>query len=74
MFKTLHEKDVEFDLLIQLQTDSHRMPIENAAVRWPVKLSPFIPAATIHIPKQKFDSEAQFEFAKQLRAPLLIHG
>lgn len=66
MVKTLSEKDVEFDFLVQLQTDAHRMPIENAAVRWPEKLSPFIPAATIHIPKQKFDSPAQFEFGKRL--------
>jgi hypothetical protein len=66
MVKTLNEKDVEFDFLVQVQTDPHRMPIENAAVRWPEKLSPFIPAATIHIPKQKFDSPAQFEFAKKM--------
>jgi hypothetical protein len=67
MIKTLNRKDVEFDLLIQLQTDPFLMPIENAAVRWPEKLSPFIPAATVHIPQQKFDSEAQFAFAKRLK-------
>lgn len=66
MVETLSEQDVEFDLLVQLQTDPHRMPIENAAVRWPEKLSPYIPAATIHIPKQTFNSTAQFEFNKQL--------
>lgn len=67
MIKTLNRKDVEFDLLIQIQTDPFRMPIENAAVRWPEKLSPFIPAATVHIPKQQFDSEAQFAFAQRLK-------
>jgi hypothetical protein len=67
MIKTLNRKDVEFDLLIQVQTDPFLMPIENAAVRWPEKLSPFIPAATVYIPQQKFDSEAQFEFAKRLK-------
>jgi hypothetical protein len=67
MIKTLNRKDVEFDLLIQVQTDPFLMPIENAAVRWPEKLSPFIPAATVHIPQQKFDSEAQFAFAKRLK-------
>lgn len=66
MVLTLNEKDVEFDFLVQVQTDPHRMPIENAAVRWPESLSPFVPAATIHIPKQTFDSKAQFEFAKRL--------
>ncbi len=67
MIKTLDKKDVEFDLMIQLQTDPHRMPIENAAVRWPEKLSPFIPAATVHIPKQQFNFDAQFDFAKHLK-------
>lgn len=67
MIKTLAEKDVEFDLMIQLQTDPQRMPIETATVRWPEKLSPFIPAATVHIPRQTFNSDAQFEFAKQLK-------
>lgn len=66
MVKTLEKQDVEFDLMIQLQTDPHRMPIENAGVRWPEKLSPFISAATIHIPKQKFDYPKQFEFTRQL--------
>jgi hypothetical protein len=42
------------------------MPIENAAVRWPEKLSPFIPAATIHIPRQSFDYPAQFDFTRRL--------
>lgn len=67
MIKTLDKKDVVFDLMIQIQTDPHRMPIENAAVRWPEKLSPFITAATVHIPKQKFDSATQFAFAKRLK-------
>lgn len=66
MISTLARQDVEFDLLVQLQTDAHRMPIENAAVRWPEKLSPFIPVATIHIPRQSFASQAQFDFTRQL--------
>lgn len=67
MIKTLDRKDVEFDLAIQVQTDPHLMPIENASVRWPEKLSPFISAATVHISRQEFDSDAQFEFAKTLK-------
>jgi len=66
MVKTLNQQDVEFDFLVQLQTDPHKMPIENAAVRWPEKLSPFVPAATIHIPRQIFNSPAQFEFGRRL--------
>lgn len=54
------------DFLAQLQSDPSRMPIEDASVRWPESLSPFVPAATIRIPKQRFDSPAQFEFGKRL--------
>lgn len=66
MVKTLDQKGVEFDLVLQLQTDPHRMPIENAGVRWPEKLSPWIPAATIRIPRQTFDSQAQFDFTRKI--------
>ena len=66
MIATLSKQDAVFDLLIQVQTDAHAMPIENAAVRWPQSLSPYITAATIRIPKQRFDSPAQLRFAGQL--------
>ena len=66
MVATLARQDVEFDLLVQVQTDPHRMPIENAAVRWPEKLSPFVPAATIHIPRQRFDTPAHVALGKRL--------
>ena len=63
MAKTLAEQDVEFDITLQLQTDAHRMPIENNAVYWPPRLSPRVPAAVLHIPKQTFDSPEQLDFA-----------
>jgi hypothetical protein len=66
MAATLSHRDAVFDLLLQVQTDPHAMPIENAAVRWPQKLSPYVPAATIRIPKQRFDSPAQLRFAGTL--------
>jgi deferrochelatase/peroxidase EfeB len=66
MVATLAQQDVEFDLLVQVQTDPHLMPIENASVRWPEKLSPFVPAATVHIPRQTFDTPAHAEFARRL--------
>jgi hypothetical protein len=66
MARTLAESDVEFDFLIQLQTDPHRMPIENASVEWPERLSPFVPAAKLRIPAQRFDSAEQLAFAGNL--------
>ena len=66
MSATLDVGDVEFDVRVQLQTDSHRMPIENAAVLWPVRLSPRTSVATLRLPRQHFDSPAQLNFARQL--------
>jgi hypothetical protein len=66
MVQSLNEGDVTLELRLQLQTDPHLMPIENAAVLWPERLSPRVPVATLHIPRQKFDSPAQMEFAKRL--------
>jgi len=67
MIKTLNQTDVEFDLMVQVQTDPHLMPIEDSSVRWPETLSPFIPVATVHIPKQQFESPALIEFTKRLK-------
>jgi hypothetical protein len=66
MAATLARESVTFDFLIQLQTDPGRMPIENAAVRWPERLSPPIRAATLELPRQSFDSPAQLAFASVL--------
>lgn len=66
MVKTLREREVCFDFMVQFQTDSHRMPIENASVRWPEKLSPYRKVATLRIPAQQFDSPAQLDFDRHL--------
>ena len=66
MVRTLAERDVEFDICVQVQTDPFRMPVENAAVMWPPRLSPRVPAATLRIPRQTFDSAAQLAFARVL--------
>lgn len=62
----LDESDVELDFRVQLQTDPHLMPIENAAVLWPERLSPRVSVATLRIPRQTFNSPAQLAFARQL--------
>jgi hypothetical protein len=66
MVAALDAGDVEFEVRLQLQTDPHLMPIEQAGVLWPERLSPRVPVATLRIPRQKFDSPAQLEFAKRL--------
>ncbi len=66
MVKTLSRQEVCFDVTVQLQTDPHRMPIENASVIWPERLSPPVKVAVLRIPAQDFDSEAQLAFARNL--------
>ncbi len=66
MVATLAKQDVEFDILLQVQTDPFLMPIENSAVMWPTRLSPRVPAAVLRIPQQTFDSPEQFAFARVL--------
>ena len=66
MANALAEGDVELELRLQLQTDPHLMPIENAGVLWPERLSPRVPVATLRIPRQTFDSPAQLDFARRL--------
>ncbi len=66
MVATLARQAVEFDILLQMQTDPYLMPIENNAVFWSTRRSPRVPAAVLRIPQQKFDSPEQLEFAKVL--------
>lgn len=63
---TLSNTDAEFDFSIQLQTNVKRMPIEDASIEWPERLSPFVNVAKITIPKQEFRSPAQDKFAREL--------
>ena len=42
------------------------MPIEDASVVWPEKLSPFVTVARLRLPAQEFDSVEQLAFADNL--------
>jgi hypothetical protein len=66
MAATLAEREVVFDFLVQIQTDPDRMPIENASVRWPERLSPHVAVAELRLPIQRFDSPEQLAFAGNL--------
>jgi hypothetical protein len=67
MVRTLDQGEWSFDFMVQVQTDSHRMPIEDATVKWPERLSPYVPVAKLRLPAQRFDSDAQLAFADILR-------
>lgn len=46
-----------WELRAQLCTNLERMPIENASVRWPEELSPYVPVARVTVPPQEAWSE-----------------
>jgi hypothetical protein len=66
MARTLAAGSVAFDFKVQLQTDPHAMPLENASVIWPERLSPPVTVARLTLPVQRFDSPEQLAFARSL--------
>lgn len=63
---TLTGGEASLELRLQLQTDPYLMPLENAAVLWPEKLSPRIPVATLRLFRQGENYDAQLKFARKL--------
>ena len=49
MARTLADGSWSFDFMVQGQTDPHRMPIEDATVKWPERLSPYVPVAELRL-------------------------
>lgn len=66
MVEQLKSQDAVFDFLVQRQTDSVKMPIDDATVKWDEEKSPFQKVATIRIPRQVFDSPEQTTFGENL--------
>ena len=66
MTRDLTLGNVCFHLQIQLQTNAADQPVENATVEWQEREAPFVSAATIVIPKQRFDSAKQQTFCENL--------
>jgi hypothetical protein len=52
----LAEAEATFDFMIQFQTDSRSMPIEDAMVEWSERASPFRTIARVRIPPQRIDA------------------
>jgi len=66
MVTQLRREDALFDFAVQLQTDATSMPIEDPGRAWDESISPWRKVATIRIPRQEFDSEAQRAFGENL--------
>jgi hypothetical protein len=66
MVKWLTEKDACFAFAVQPQTDPATQPVEDPTIPWDEIRAPFIDVASIRIPKQAFDSQAQQTFCENL--------
>ncbi len=62
---TLQQTDACMEFLIQPRTSS-QMLIEDSMTEWDEKAAPFYQVATIHIPKQNFDTPGQNKFCENL--------
>ena len=51
----------DFDLQVQLCTDLEVMPVNEATVEWPEKLSPFVTVGRVHIPRQDISGTENLE-------------
>ena len=51
----------DFDLQVQLCTDLEAMPVNEATVEWPEKLSPFVTVGRVHVPRQDISGNENFE-------------
>jgi len=58
--------EVAFEFMVQLQTDTRKMPVEDPTIQWKERASPFRKVATIRIPAQDFTSKARKDFAEGL--------
>jgi hypothetical protein len=62
----LATRDASFDFFVQLRTNPRTMPVEDAAVVWKERASPFIKVATCRIPAQDITTPARRAFAEHL--------
>ena len=51
----------DFDLQVQLCTDLEAMPVDDATVEWPEKLSPFVTVGRVHLPRQDISRPENLE-------------
>ena len=57
----LNARAFDFDLQVQLCTDLDAMPVNDATVEWPEKLSPFVTVGRVHLPRQDISRPENFE-------------
>jgi hypothetical protein len=56
-----------FDVMVQLQVDGKRTPIEDAMEEWSDRISPYQRVATLRIPPQRIDAAEQWQECERMR-------
>jgi hypothetical protein len=56
----LRARAFDFDLQVQLCVDLDAMPVDDATVEWPEKLSPFVTVGRVHLPRQDISGPENF--------------
>jgi hypothetical protein len=67
MARSLNQKDTCYNFMVQFRKGSiDDMPVEDSTKEWDESISPFIPVATIIIPRQQFDTDKQMNYCENL--------
>src|SRR6185503_11832736 len=66
LVKNLRDGSACFDLVVQRQDPTKRMPIEDPSVEWRESDSPYVPVARLDIPRQEFSTDVQNRFCESL--------
>lgn len=66
LINRLAERDYRFTLSVQRRTNEKTMPLDAANVVWPEHESPYIPVATLVIPRQRVDAPGQADYGQNL--------
>jgi hypothetical protein len=66
MVRWLDRTDACFKFAVQPQTDAVAQPVEDPTIVWDEARAPFIDVASIRIPRQTFDTDAQQTFCENL--------
>ena len=57
----LQARAFDFELQVQLCTDLAAMPVNDATVEWPEKLSPFVTVGRVQLPRQDISGPENLE-------------
>ena len=70
----LRANDAEFEVRVQLCTDLHKMPVENANTEWSEHHSPYVAVARLRLPRQEAYSPARVAYVDDALSFCVSHS